>query len=200
MPKSLHDSATLYSLGLLDAQEVPRFEDHLAVDPKLAALVRDLHELSGAILTTDARQNAVLPSSILKTRIMNAILTIPQHRFPIAVLSALAEARLAIPKPGVPVAFANEDGILDWVSPGFERMCGFELAEMRGLKAGSRLRGELSHPEAKERLHNAVLRRLPVVQRIINYRKNGTPYLVEIDLRPVAAGFVAMERELPLAA
>ena len=200
MLNSFHEHAVLYSLGLLDARDIPMFEDQLERDPELAALVRHLHEVNGAILISDARKNALIPSPALKSRVTEAILTIPQHRFPSIVLAALDEAGFPKPKPGVAVAFADSNGILDWVSPTFEKMSGYELREMRGLKAGSRLRGELSQAEAKERLHNAVQHRIPVVQRIVNYRKNGTPYLVEIDLRPVRPGFVAVERVLSLAA
>jgi hypothetical protein len=35
-----------------------------------------------------------------------------------------------------------------------------------------------------------------VIQKIINYRKDGTAYLVEINLHPVSSGFVAIETGL----
>lgn len=200
MQESIHESATLYSLGLLDAGEAAIFEDRLGADAKLAALVQELNELNGSILTAEARIIARPAPAHLKGRILDRIATTIQHRFPFKVISALQEANHPQPRPGSVVAFADGDGILDWVSPAFEEMCGYRLEEMRGLKAGTRLRGELSQAEAKERLHSAVHRRVAVVQQIVNYRKDGIPYLVEIDLRPVSAGFVAVERRLGLAA
>ena len=200
MQVSLHESATLYSLGLLNPEEAALFEDRLGADPKLAALLKELNELNASILTAEARIVGRAAPAPLKGRILERIATAVQHRFPLSVIAALREADLPPPRLGSIVAFADGEGVLDWVSPSFEEMCGYRLEEMRGLKAGSRLRGELSQPEAKERLHHAVQRRAPVVQRIVNYRKDGTPYWVEIDLRPVSSGFVAMERALGLAA
>ena len=200
MQDSLQENATLYSLGLLDPLEVPAFEERLFADPKLVAMVRELERVNGAILTAEASRIGLRPPPRLKQRILERIWDVVQHRFPETVVSALLEAHLPPPSPGRVIAFANHEGILDWVSPAFIEMCGYTLEEMRGLKAGSRLRGELSHGEAADRLHYAVHHRQPVVQRIVNYRKRGTPYWVEIDLRPVSVGFVALERRLGLAA
>jgi len=200
MQESIHEAATLYSLGLLEAGEAAIFEDRLGADPKLAAFLQELTELNGSILTAEARIAARPAPGYLKGRILERIATAVQHRFPFKVISALQEAAHPQPRIASVVAFADREGILDWVSPAFEEMCGYRLEEMRGLKAGTRLRGELSQAEAKQRLTNAVAQRIPVVQRIVNYRKNGVPYLVEIDLRPVSTGFVAVERSLGLAA
>ena len=200
LPDSLHESATLYTLGMLDPRDKLAFEDRLALDPKLSALVGELERVTGAVLVAQARQTGLRPSPALKDRILARTWEVVQHRFPVAVVSALREAKLPPPQPGGVVAFADADGILDWVSPAFEEMCGYRLEEMRGRKAGSRLRGELSQGEAATRLHRAVHLREAVVQRIVNYRKDGTPYWVEINLRPVSAGFVASERHLGLAA
>ena len=197
MQDSIHEDATLYSLGLLSPDQAAAFEDRISGDPALARLVRELAELSGAVLISEARQINLRPSPLVKARVLSRIEFAVQY--PRSVTLAMLEAHLPPPKPGEAVAFADREGILDWVSPAFSELCGYSLEEMRGLRAGTRLRGALSQQEAKSRLRNAVEHRVPVVQRIVNYRKDGVPYWVEIDLHPVSAGFVALERGLGLA-
>jgi hypothetical protein len=61
------------------------------------------------------------------------------------------------------------------------------------------LQGRGTATEAVAALRHAIQNRVRVKQQLLNYRRTGEQYLVEIDLRPVSNGFVAVERELAIA-
>jgi PAS domain S-box-containing protein len=96
-----------------------------------------------------------------------------------------------------PLVYADERGLVRWVNPAFSILCGHTPEELQGRTAGRMLRGPDSCPKAMERLRHAVQAHEPVLQQIVNYHKDGTAYLVEIDLRPVTGGYIALEREIP---
>lgn len=76
------EQASLYVLGLLDATEAAAFEQEMAADPALAALVRELGETTAG-LALAAGESAV-PSSALKTRVLRAVAPSPAPVLPTA--------------------------------------------------------------------------------------------------------------------
>lgn len=97
---------------------------------------------------------------------------------------------------------ADINGLIEWVSPAFTRMCGYSLAELRGNKAGSMLQGPETDPAAVDLMRNGLRENREVTTQLINYHKNGDPYEVEIRLSPVRAetgdlvGYLAVETQL----
>jgi PAS domain S-box-containing protein len=95
------------------------------------------------------------------------------------------------------------DGLIEWVSPAFSRMCGYTLGELRGNKAGTMLQGAETDPTAVDQLRSAIRERRPVGVDLVNYSKAGERYEVRIDLSPTYAadgsftGFIAVEKEVP---
>jgi PAS domain S-box-containing protein len=99
------------------------------------------------------------------------------------------------------VVLTDTKGRIQWVNESFERMSGYTLDESHGKKLGRMLQGPQSDPDAMQMFRDAFHSARPCEGRIINYKKNGTPYRVFISLRPVFTdgrldGFLAIEKVL----
>ncbi len=100
------------------------------------------------------------------------------------------------------------DRLVQWVNPAFVAMCGYSLDELRGKKLGPILQGEKTDPAAVARMRHAMQEHQPCHEKVVNYRKNGSPYMVDIAITPIlddegkTLWFVAREQEvdMPLAA
>lgn len=101
-----------------------------------------------------------------------------------------------------PIVIADIQGRVTWMNPAFTRLCGYTLDEMQGQKPGHLLQGPDSDPEAVALLRQAVAQRTPITVELVNYHKNGSPYVVSISLTPLRnragkpTGFMAVEREI----
>ena len=84
---------------------------------------------------------------------------------------------------GIIITDVNE--IIEWVNPGFERLSGYMAEELIGKKPADILQGPDTNTEHKETLRRHVAERKPLSIEIVNYRKSGKPYWVEINLSPV---------------
>jgi PAS domain S-box-containing protein len=95
-------------------------------------------------------------------------------------------------EPGPRVVYAN---------PAFTRMTGYSVEEIIGATPRI-LQGPGSERDAIERMGRALRAWQPVRVEVTNYRKDGTPFVVELDLRPVtdAIGWhthwVAVQRDV----
>ena len=194
MPNSAHSDASCYVLGLLGRAEAIALEHRLCRDRRLSYLCRELAELAAAILLAEARLVNRCPCTRLRAEILRQIGTRSQHCLPNPVVAALKEAKFEPPSLCEAVVLSNQAGQIRWASPAFTQLCGYGLAELQGRTVGPLLQGADSDRGAAQALSSAVQRGTPALQRIVNYHKNGTAYWVEIDLRPVADGFVAVER------
>ncbi len=99
------------------------------------------------------------------------------------------------------VVLTDAEGHVEWVNDAFVRTCGYTREELRGQKPGPLLQGPASDRAAIELLHAAFHSARPCECRIINYKKDGTPYPVFISVGPVYSGgrlegFLAVERDL----
>jgi PAS domain S-box-containing protein len=100
-----------------------------------------------------------------------------------------------------PTILTDEAGCIEWVNEGFVRCCGYTLEEARGQKPGKLLQGPASDGETIQRLHRAVAEAKECDCQIVNYRKDGTAYAVQITLSPLfedhaLVGFLAVEEDL----
>ncbi len=71
-----------------------------------------------------------------------------------------------------------------WCNAAFERMTGYSRAEMIGRNPRI-LQGPGTNPEARNRIREALREWRSVRQEILNYRKDGTPFWVELSIHPV---------------
>jgi PAS domain S-box-containing protein len=79
-------------------------------------------------------------------------------------------------EPGPRIVFANE---------AFTRESGYSAAEVIG-RSPRFLQGDGTAPEARANIRRALKAWRPIRQEILNYKKNGSAHLVELNIAPVA--------------
>ena len=95
-------------------------------------------------------------------------------------------------EPGPKIVFVNE---------AFERITGYTPAEAMG-KSPRFLQGPKTERRILDEIREALVNREPIKKHVVNYRKDGSEYWVDIDLVPVlnAVGkcthFAAIERDI----
>ncbi|MES1173149.1 MAG: MerR family transcriptional regulator [Myxococcales bacterium] len=100
------------------------------------------------------------------------------------------------------VIVTDKRGLVRWVNRGVAVLCGYDLAELHGLKPGSVLQGPGTDRKAVEQLRTAITNQRPGSVTILNYHKSGEPYLAMVELTPLGVGvnhlgFVATARRVP---
>lgn len=83
------------------------------------------------------------------------------------------------------VILANKDGYIEWVNRAFERMTGWELGEVRGLKPGSFLQGPKTDRKVAQDMGEKLRQGRGFRSEILNYRKDGSPFWVSIEVQPI---------------
>jgi PAS domain S-box-containing protein len=180
----LQERAALYVSGALSPQERAHFEMVLEFHDELRRFTTGLAEAGVAVLLAGLRRTDFGPSPGLKARVLGMIQKRSQE---------VTSAGLVV---------CNLDGLVQWINPAFVEMCGYSLQEVRGRRLGPVLQGEKTDRETAARMRRAVHERRPCHETILNYRKNGEPYWVEIEMTPILDGvgqahwLVAREREL----
>ncbi len=81
-----------------------------------------------------------------------------------------------VDEPGPRILYANE---------AYSRMSGYSMDEILG-QTPRILQGEGTSDEARARIRRALKRWKPIVIDIVNYKKDGTPFWVELSISPVA--------------
>ena len=100
------------------------------------------------------------------------------------------------------IIIADTSGAVQWVNKAFTHICDYNLDEIIGMKPGHFLSGPLTEVHARETLNNSIRDKKPCRVRITNYKKKGTPYIVEIHLEPIFnrsnehQGFISLERDV----
>ena len=97
-----------------------------------------------------------------------------------------------VDEPGPRIVFVNN---------AFERITGYTAAETLG-RSPRFLQGEKTDQQTLDAIHHAMAQRQAIRRQIINYRKDGTDYWMDMDLVPVfnsvgkCIHFVAIERDI----
>jgi len=183
LSESLQEDAALYASGAMSSQERNRFELILEFHEDLRRLVAELGEVSAALSPTTSAAKSRPPSPQLRKRI-----------------SAAIDGKQQAVHEGFVVC--GPDRLVQWVNPAFTDMCGYSLDELRGKRLGPLLQGSSTDPGAVARMRNAVQESRACRETLLNYRKDGTTYWVDVDITPITgdAGellwLVAREREL----
>ena len=186
----LQDRSALYVSGAMTERERVDFELILEFHDEVRRFVTELQEVGSAMLIASISASGPQPSPKIKAQILQAIADRPQQTH--------AEG----------FVLTGPDRLVQWVNPAFVEMCGYTLDELRGKKLGPILQGEKTDPAAVSRIRSALHENRPCHEKVVNYRKNGEPYWVDIEITPILddAGvplwIVAREQELdlPLAA
>jgi PAS domain S-box-containing protein len=180
----LQERAALYVSGTMSPGEREQFELVLEFHDELRAFAVGLAEVGVAVTRAAPRAGNVAPSPGLKARILGMVCDRPQQVTPDSLV------------------VSGSDGLVQWINPAFSAMCGYTLEELRGRRLGPILQGEKTDRETAKRLRRAVHECRRCRETILNYRKNGEPYWVDIAITPIVDGvgaarwLVAREREL----
>lgn len=100
------------------------------------------------------------------------------------------------------VIIANAEGEIEWVNSSFSDMTGWTLDEVIGKKPGHFLRGPATDVQASRAMDKDLKGRIAHKSEILNYRKDGTPLWVAVDVQPVlvdqqgGAQFIALQRDI----
>lgn len=99
------------------------------------------------------------------------------------------------------VIVTDKRGLVRWVNRGVVVLCGYDLAELHGLKPGSVLQGPGTDRQAVEHVRAAIVSRRPCSVSLLNYHKSGEPYLALVEVTPLGfgvnhVGFVGTARKL----
>jgi PAS domain S-box-containing protein len=180
----LQEQAALYVAGAMSPQEREPFELVLEFHEELRDFTTRCAEIGVALTLAALRSGSSGCASGLKSRIMTMVRDRPQQ----------------VTADGLVVS--ETDGLVLWINPAFSAMCGYTLEELRGKKLGPILQGEKTDRETADRIRRAVHELRPCRETLLNYRKNGEPYLVDIAITPILDGsgnplwLIAREREV----
>ncbi|GAB4027844.1 PAS domain-containing protein [Spirosoma gilvum] len=101
------------------------------------------------------------------------------------------------------VVVTDTNQFIQYVNDHFERMTGYVYAEAIGRRP-SFLQGQATSPTTRQRIREAIARRKSINGRLVNYRKDQTPYVCQVKIRPVlnrqkqVVNFIAFEQEVPV--
>ena len=99
-----------------------------------------------------------------------------------------AEARrlaLLAERTGNAVILCNAAGEIEWTNAGFVRQTGWTLEEVKGRKPGSFLQGPRTDMQVAAEMGHKLRQEEGFHTEILNYRKDGTPYWVQIEVLPI---------------
>jgi PAS domain S-box-containing protein len=81
----------------------------------------------------------------------------------------------------------RDDDPLVWVNPSFTTLTGYPADEVVGRNCRF-LQGRNTDPAAVQRINEALKRRLPVTEVLLNYRRDGTAFWNQVAISPVFDG------------
>ncbi|MDF2176935.1 PAS domain S-box protein [Aliiglaciecola sp. CAU 1673] len=83
------------------------------------------------------------------------------------------------------VIITGPDRLIEYVNPGFTRLTGYSLDEVRGKKPSDILQGKHTSASTKERIRKALNEQRAFYEEILNYDKQGNAYWISLAINPV---------------
>ena len=83
------------------------------------------------------------------------------------------------------IIVTDPDGKIEWVNKSFMDVTGYTLPEIIGKKPGSFLQGKESEQKEIAKIRGLINQNLPFYAELLNYKKDGTPYWIEIKGQPI---------------
>ncbi len=87
--------------------------------------------------------------------------------------------------PHIAVILTDKERKILWVNQDFTDMTGYSLDEVIGRSLGHVLQGPDSELEAIRRIRKGLEDRTPLKDQLVNYRKNGEPYICKLVIHPI---------------
>lgn len=100
------------------------------------------------------------------------------------------------------VVITDALGRIEWVNDGFERLTGYTIEEISGKVPGAFLQGVGTDPNTIEEMRLGIRNLQGFDAELINYRKDGEPYWLAIEVRPIldrngaVQKFIAIESDI----
>lgn len=99
------------------------------------------------------------------------------------------------------IVLTNVQGKTTWVNKMFTQVSGYHLDELIGRTPGSVLQGADTDPQTIKEIREALTNKQGFNVDILNYHKNGTPYWLRINCKPLyeqqkLVGFMAIETDI----
>jgi len=104
-------------------------------------------------------------------------------------------------RPGTALVLTDCRETIVWVNRGFTRMTGYGFREVVG-KHPNLLQGALTDPLVKRKIRRSLNQTQPYSGTILNYRKDGSPYLCHVRIQPLynlsneVVNYLAIENEV----
>lgn len=102
------------------------------------------------------------------------------------------------------VIVTDRVGRIEWVNEGFERLTGYDKESVIGKSPATFLIGEHTDKETVAKMHEHLERQEGCNVELLNYRKDGTPFWVAAEIRPIlseehnATRYIAIESDITL--
>ena len=100
------------------------------------------------------------------------------------------------------VVIADPAGLIEWVNPGFTRITGYTLGEVKGRSPGSFLQGPETDPKTVVVMRESLRSGRGFNVEVLNYGKSGTTYWLAIEVQVLRdeqgqlTGFMAIETDI----
>jgi len=92
---------------------------------------------------------------------------------------------LVAERTGNSVVLADAAGLIEWVNPGFTRLTGYELNEVRGRRPGRVLQGPNTDQRVVEYTRQQITKGEGFSVELVNYAKSGREYWIGIEMQPI---------------
>jgi PAS domain S-box-containing protein len=83
------------------------------------------------------------------------------------------------------IILASREGLIEWVNHGFTRLTGYTLPEVAGKTPGSILQGPGTDAATVDAMRAGLASGEGFHVEVLNYRKSGQPYWVDVEVRPI---------------
>ncbi|GAB2518009.1 PAS domain-containing protein [Spirosoma aerophilum] len=99
------------------------------------------------------------------------------------------------------IVVTDTNQVIQYVNPHFETMTGYNSYEAVGRRPAF-LQGKDTSIVTRNRIRQAIELKKSVSEKVLNYRKDSTPYWCQIVIRPIAnqqkeiVNFIAFEKEI----
>ena len=97
----------------------------------------------------------------------------------------LKKLSLVATKTDNSVIITDKDGLIEWVNRAFTRLTGYSQNEVAGKKPGTILQGKDTDPLTRFRIARQLESGNSFSEQILNYKKNGDPYWLDMTISPI---------------
>lgn len=151
----------------------------------VSLILLSIFYISNRRLKGEVQRRVTLESSLIRAKVSaeQAELTIRQYSRELERLAMVAK------HTSDAVVITDAEGKTVWVNQAFTKLTGYSLEEMQRKKPGSLLQGKETDPEAIRRLREAVEHFRDIEIDLVNYRKDGQPYWVNIKIVAIVNSF-----------